>query len=248
MDENLPLTTSLSVEQSSQFLSPWSTKTRESAVPGNNVNSLAMSGSRGAITTSSKLEELQVKCCCDGRLHLLEPESAGSVARQPFCGWEQRILPSIGSTHIIFTQNSDQSLGSGGNSHRGASKSANGLSTKSKCSIYQATNHKRPDFKSQVRSYSDSKAILYEFEHYRGNDMSLYIDKYRKSITYPKMEQKSLPLTSGMAGCSTVGEPSLWHLSGRYAPSSVLKPKLFVLGEGSTVSCARPFTYRKVQK
>lgn len=242
--ENHPPTISLSVEQNSNSLS-WSTS-REATVPSN--NSLSLTGTRGAPTSSSQLLELQVKCCCDGRPHLSE---SGSVARQPFCGWEQRMLPSTGSTHIIFIQNSDQSLGSNGNSHRETNKSANGTFTKSKCSVYQSTNHKRTDFRSQVRSYmysSDSKAILYEFEHHnRGSDISLHIDKYRKSITYPKMEQKSLPLTSGMAGYSG-GELSLLSLGSRCVPSSVLKPKLFVLGEGSTASHARPFTCRKVHK
>lgn len=243
--ENHPPTISLSVEQNSNSLSPWSTS-REATVPSN--NSLSLTGTRGAPTSSSQLLELQVKCCCDGRPHLSESDS---VARQPFCGWEQRMLPSTGSTHIIFIQNSDQSLDSNGNSHRETNKSANGTFTKSKCSVYQSTNHKRTDFRSQVRSYmysSDSKAILYEFEHHnRGSDISLHIDKYRKSITYPKMEQKSLPLTSGMAGYSG-GELSLLSLGSRCVPSSVLKPKLFVLGEGSTASHARPFTCRKVHK
>ena len=241
-----PPTISLSVEQNSNSLSPWSTS-KEATVPSN--NSLALTRTRGATTSSSQLQEFQqVKCYCDGRPHLSE---SGSVARQPFCGWEERILPSTGSTHIIFTHNSDQSLGSNGYSHRETNRSANGAFTKSKCSVYQSTNHKRTDFRSQVRSYvysSDSKAILYEFEHQnRGSDTSLYIDKYRKSVTYPKMEQKSLPLTSGMAGYSG-GELSLLSLGSRCVPSSVLKPKLFILGEGSSASHARPLTCRKVQK
>ncbi len=169
------------------------------------------------------------------------------MAGQAFCGWEQRALPCTGSTHIIFTQSSDQSLGSIGNSHRDANRSANGTFTKPKCSIYQSMNQTRTDFRSHVRSYthsSDSRAILYEFEHHKGGDISLYIDKYRKSITYPKMERKSIPLTSGMAG--SAGEPlSLWS-GNRCVPSSVLKPKLFVLGEGSTASHTKSFTYRKV--
>ena len=215
---------------------------REALLPSSNCP--ALSRTTGSTNSSYGLE-FQVKCCCDVGLHLSE---SVSVARQPFCGWEQKSPPLIGSTHIIFAQNSNQSLESTGNSHR----SASGAFTKSKCSIYQSMNHKRTDFRYHIRSHmhsGDSKPILYEFEHHidRGSDISLYIDKYRKSITYPKMEQKSLPLTSGggvTAGCGAGGELSLW---GRCGTSSVLKPKLFVLGECSTApGHARPFTCRKV--
>jgi hypothetical protein len=217
---------------------------REASPPSSNHPAISRT------TASTNGLEFQIKCCCDGL------SESVSVARQPFCGWEQKSLPPFtGNTHIIFPQNSDQSLESTGNSRGNADRSTNGAFTKSKCSIYQSTNHKRTDFRYQIRLHihsSDSKAILYEFEHHtdRDSDISLHIDKYRKSITYPKMEQKSLPLTSGgMAGCSANsasvgGEPSLWSpLGGRCTTSSsVLKPKLFVLGEGST----RPFTCRKV--
>lgn len=219
---------------------------REALPPSSNCPTLPSSID---LTNSSYGLEFQVKCCCDGGLHLSES------TRQPFCGWEQKSLPFTGSTHIVFAQSSSQSLESTGSSHR----SANGAYTKSKCSIYQSTNHKRTDFRCHIRSHmhsGDSKPILYEFEHHTDRDCDispLYIDKYRKSITYPKMEQKSLPLTSsggGVAagGCGAGGELSLWSpLGSRCGTSSVLKPKLFVLGECSTApGHARPFTCRKV--
>ena len=233
-----PSMTSL-LEQDINPLSPWSIN-RETSTSFN--NSLALTTYTGATHMNSCPElELQVlRCSCD-TICLAMAESAG-VARQPFCGWEQKVLPSTGSTHIIFSQNSDQSLGSSG-SCRETNISANGALTKSK---YQPTNHKRTDFRPQIRSYlhsSDSRAILYEFEHHKCGDISLYnIDKYRKTITYPKMEQKSIPLSGGVAG---LGELSLWSGS-RCVSSSVLKPKLFVLGEGSTASHTRPFMCRKV--
>lgn len=242
--ENHSPVMSFGVEQNSNSSSPWKTGCREATVSSD--NSSALTRSRGDATSCSELlRDLQVNSCyCDGGLHISE---SGGAASQPFCGWEQRMLPSTGSTHVVFSQNSEQRLGSSGNSHlRDASRSVNGAFTKSKCSVYQSA---RADIRSHVHSYmhgSDSRAILYQFEHHRGSDISLYIDKYRKSITYPKMEQKSLPgLTSGVSGYGG-GELSLLPLSSRCVPSSVLKPKLFVLGEGSTASRERPFTCRKV--
>lgn len=39
---------------------------------------------------------------------------------------------------------------------------------------------------------NSDKTFLYEFEHHVESASSLDIDKYRKTITYPKMEQKSM--------------------------------------------------------
>ena len=217
-----------------------------SSSPRLSRETLTISSNNLVVTTGGKASVrhygLDKSCCCDVKLCLGVTES---TSRQPFCGWEQRMLPSAGSSHhIIITQNSDQSLGPSSDSHRETSKTTNGSFTKSKPYSHRPISYRRTDSKSLVRSYihTEPQAIPYKFEHHIDSDTFLYIDKYRKTITYPRMEQKSMPVS----GAAAPGEMmSMW--SSRCVPSPVLiKPKLFVLGEGPTVLRPKPFTRKKV--
>ena len=210
---------------------------RATALPLSTVHvySLAPTKEAKAITKHSFcLDEI---CCCDSRIYQSPGiNTAESASRHSFCGWEHRTLHVSSSTHIVIAQRSDQSLG--------LSKSTS--SNKSKYSSFHIPVSKRTTYstKSQVRSYiysEYSKSIQYEFEHHTEGTASLHIDKYRKTITYPKMEQKSL-MGNGPA---TAVEMTLW--SGRCVQSSVvIKPKLFVLGKAPDTLHTRPITCRKV--
>ena len=195
---------------------------------------------RAIINCHSGLEE---RCCCDTRIHrqlascTRSSDGSSSTAtsqkqeRQQLCGWEDRRLPATFSSasHIITRQSSSsQSLGS----NNGRAGQSNKLSTsnKSKNSLQQPINLRRPDSNSNshrlhVRSYlhCDHKGGQYRFEHHTDGDISLHIDKYRKLVTYPRMERH------GGATAAPL-EMTLW--SGRCVPSStVVQPKLFVIGK-----------------
>ena len=126
-----------------------------SSSPRLSRETLTTSSNNLAVTTGGKASVshygLDKSCCCDVKLCLGVTES---TSRQPFCGWEQRMHPSIGSSHhIIITQNSDQSLGPSSDSHRETSKTTNGsLNTKSKPYSHRPISYRRTDSKSLVLS------------------------------------------------------------------------------------------------
>lgn len=184
---------------------------------------------------------LEERCSC---ISIIYPRgmnadmSTATTSRHQFCGWKHRILPSASSSHITVAQNSDQHPES---TSREASKSVASLS-KSKLSFNnQPISHKRTDSsKSQIHSYYmlSDKPFLYEFEHHVESASSLDIDKYRKTITYPKMEQKSM-FCDGPADMTLSGQCGVQS-------SSVIKPKLFVLGKTPTTVYTKPVTHVKV--
>lgn len=197
--------------------------------------------SRAEVTALTNCCGMEERCSCISEIYLRGTNvdmSTTLTSRHQFCGWEHRMLPSASSSHIIIAQNSNQCLESTG---REASKSATSLS-KSKVSLNnQSIGYRRTDFsKSQIHSYyvHSDKTFLYEFEHHVESGSSFDIDKYRKTITYPKMEQKSM-LGDGPA------DMTLW--SGRCVQSSsTIKPKLFVLGKTPATVYTKPLTYVKV--
>lgn len=216
--------------------------------------------------------EFQVRCRCSIRVHqhfkvAADSSSAGRVATLNFtskqhrlCGWEQRPTPqTLDSNHVIFSsQNSDQNcLGSGKNTHRyprmRLSARLSGACLKPKSGLICQSANDRTEFRSSIssntRSSSNSRRVLYEFEHLNnGEEISLYIDKYRKSITYPKMGHRSMtPLVDGMGSQNGTGELSV--SSGKSVLSSAIKPTLLALDpEAASSSSAymRLFTWRKV--
>lgn len=193
-----------------------------------------------ALTSCCGLEE---RCSCISATYsrgMNADMSTATTLRHQFCGWEQRMLPSASSSHIIVAQNTDQHLES---TSRETSKSTASLS-KSKLSFNNqpiSYNKRTDSSKSQIRScyVQSDKTFLYEFEHHVESASSLDIDKYRKTITYPKMEKTSV-VCDGLADVTLSGRCGIQS-------SSVIKPKLFVLGKTPATVYTKPFTYVKVK-
>ena len=210
---------------------------------------------RAIISCQSSLEG---GCCCDGRVHRLAGSvraSDGStsisasqkhVERHQFCGWDNKKLPAaVGHSHIVIRPECSSQTGlSSTNSRAADSCGKPSTSSKSNNSLHQ---FKRTDssnnHRSQLRSYihREAKGNSYKFVHLtEKNDISLHIDRYRKMVTYPKMEQSG--------GAAAPVEMTLW--SGRCVQSSVVvKPKLFIIGKEPATLHTRPYTSsRKVSK
>ena len=150
-----------------------------------------------------------------------------------FSGWEGRPRGPGNSPHCRVSQSSSMSWSASETSLIGTS------TTSHKPSLSRTTSIGKSDSRSSLRSSMfDLPHIAYEFSHCEDDeDVSVYIDKYKTSHTYPNMEQRMrsassasgrIPLCSGCA--SSAGS------------SQMIQPKLIVLGE---VSNKKPHTYAK---
>lgn len=145
------------------------------------------------------------------------------------CGWENSINPLLSSpsSHLISPQNSSQSLTSKSSTSSQISYSRSCSTTKS-LKTRASSLGTSSQTKSVVRSYIEPKPIPYKFEHHDERLIQLHIDRYKKSYTYPNMEQRS------QANENQV----LLNASSRRAYSTTLvTPKLYILGDGN---CKRP--------
>ena len=148
-------------------------------------------------------------CCC------MSDIPAGHTSEEHWSGWERnQSTVSLPSSHCVIQLSPKTKTGSS----TCISKSNNKLHNTTSSLTKSSSTGRVDAFVKYIRGYPYQKEIIpFHFQHLESNMASTYIDSYRRSHTYPNMEDK-LKSSDSSAGPASFSAPS------------VIEPKLLVLG------------------
>lgn len=161
-------------------------------------------------------------CCC-----VSAEEMTADWMNWLFVGWRSKSVGSSdsGSTsHCISLQVSDKSLSSLVNTGSSLLDGSNQMNRASSNTGSGSKIPRQPLLRGIISLFSDSKSSLrgyihsiptipYTFQHHVSEDCaSLYMEEYRRSYTYPSLEEKCKKMPENLANVPTTVKPTLFVL------------------------------------